>query len=440
MKKNQTKLNFFELEFVKYQTILVCSLPLLMIIGAAVSDIVVSIVAIGYAIYAVRNNATLNVFIDKNIFKYLLIFYLFIIFSSLFSTHIFLSLKFSLPYIRFILLAFLIAFLIKNNSNQFYKFFFISCIVSLSLLFVGSVYEIFSGKNLLGYENINNQSRITGLFRKAILGSYVLKILPIFLVSFFFMKKEKNYNNGFFFLIFFFSAILIFISGDRAPLLLFSIFSLGCFLFLKNYRKKIITILLSLIFIFLFLIATQKRYYDRYITRTLNEIGIGVDKDYNYNAIIKFSNTEFYNKNFFIFSPVHTNYLTTSINIFKDNIYIGAGPKSYSWLSCAKEYKIDEFSCMTHPHNFYAQLLAETGIFGFGIVSFAFFYFIIYLFKITSSVAKKYEFSKEGLIISSLGLLIHLWPLTPHGSFFTNYNCIFIFLCLGFFLGEKKII
>jgi O-antigen ligase len=95
---------------------------------------------------------------------------------------------------------------------------------------------------------------------------------------------------------------------------------------------------------------------------------------------------------------------------------------------------------MTHPHNFYAQLLAETGIFGFGIVSIAFIYIIIYLFKITSSVAKKYEFSKEGLIISSLGLLIHLWPLTPHGSFFTNYNCIFIFLCLGFFLGEKKII
>jgi hypothetical protein len=204
MKKNKTKLNFFELEFVKYQTILVCSLPLLMIIGAAVSDIVVSIIAISYLIYVIRNNAALNTFADKNILKYLLIFYLFIIFSSLFSTHIFLSLKFTLPYIRFILLAFLIAFLIKNNSNQFYKFFFISCIVSISLLFVGSIYEIFSAKNLLGYENINNQTRITSLFRKAILGSYVLKILPIFLVSFFFMKKVKNYNNGFFFLIYFF--------------------------------------------------------------------------------------------------------------------------------------------------------------------------------------------------------------------------------------------
>ena len=439
MKTFNSKFAFFDLKFIQYQTILASSLPLLMIIGAAITDIVVTIMSISYLIYILRNNNIASLFVDKNIFKYLLIFYLFIIISSFFSNNIFLSLKFSLPYIRFILFAFLIAFLIKNNSNNFYKFFFLSCVISISLLFFGSIYELYTGKNILGLQNIDPQNRITSFFRKMILGSYVVKILPMFLVALFFMIKKKNYNNRFFFLIYFISALMIFISGDRAPLILLLIFSLGILIFMKNYRKKFIFFLSFLLCIFLFLTITQKRYYDRYISRTLNEIGIGDNKDYNYNSIIKFSNIEFYNKKYFIFSPTHSNYLNTSINIFKNNIYIGAGPKSYGWLSCSEQYQIDRFSCMTHPHNFYFQLLAETGIFGFGLVLSSFFYFLIYCYKLLSSVKQKYEFSNEGLIISSLGMLMHLWPLTTTGSFFTNYNCILIFFCLGFFLGEKKI-
>jgi len=431
--------NFSESKFINYQTILVCSLPLLLITGSAAPDIIVTIISISCVLFLFRNNSFFTLFIDKNIFTYLFFFYFFIIFSSLFSSNIFTSLKFSIFYLRFIVFSFLVSFLIKNNSLKFYSLFFLSCAISVSLLFFDTLFQFINGKNILGLQTVDSANRISSFFKKMILGSYVLKILPMFLVSIFFMIKKNNYNHNFFYLFYFIAATIIFLSGDRAPLLLLTIFSLGILISLKNYRKRIIIFLFFLFFIFSLLIMTQKRYYDRYIVRTLNEIGLSSDKNYN-EKITNFSHIEFYNKKFFIFSPIHQNYYATAINIFKDNVYIGAGPKSYGWLSCSTyaQYQVDKFSCSTHPHNFYIQLLAETGIIGFALVLFAFIYFIQYLFVLISSNRKKYEFTKEGLTVSLMGMIFHLWPITTTGSFFTNYNCILIFFCFGFFLGEKK--
>ena len=51
--------------------------------------------------------------------------------------------------------------------------------------------------------------------------------------------------------------------------------------------------------------------------------------------------------------------------MFYDNKIFGVGTKMYRILCKDKRYYINEFSCTTHPHNFYFQLLAENGIIGF---------------------------------------------------------------------------
>lgn len=79
--------------------------------------------------------------------------------------------------------------------------------------------------------------------------------------------------------------------------------------------------------------------------------------------------------------PDHIGLFTGAIDIFKKNILFGSGVKTFR-IECiyteqnAYTIKLKEeipniSFCSTHPHNYYLQLLAETGLIGF----FFYFYF-----------------------------------------------------------------
>ena len=57
--------NLLNLKFIKYQTILVCLLPLLLITGPAIPDILITILSISYLVYLIVNNKIRN----QKIFK-----------------------------------------------------------------------------------------------------------------------------------------------------------------------------------------------------------------------------------------------------------------------------------------------------------------------------------------------------------------------------------
>ena len=97
-------------------------------------------------------------------------------------------------------------------------------------------------------------------------------------------------------------------------------------------------------------------------------------------------------------------------------------------------------SCMTHPHSFYIQLLAETGIIGFAFL----FSLLIYLCFLTIKYLY-FKYFKKIKIYSNYNicilacLLITIWPIIPNGNFFNNYLIILYSLPLGFFQKENKI-
>ena len=131
----------------------------------------------------------------------------------------------------------------------------------------------------------------------------------------------------------------------------------------------------------------------------------------------------------------------TSINIFKDNYFLGSGVKSFR-DKCKKDnyYIIENYSafkdkpydfyegytgidgCSTHPHNYYFQLLSETGIFSFMIVISTFFWSVYYFFN------KKEIYVK----ILYLSIVINLFPFVFTGSFYNNFLSILIYLPIGF--------
>ena len=152
----------------------------------------------------------------------------------------------------------------------------------------------------------------------------------------------------------------------------------------------------------------------------------------NCYPIIKIFDTKIYN----ILSIMHFNHYLSAIEIFKDNRLVGIGPKNFRKLCKNKNYFLNEFSCSTHPHNYFLQILTETGLIGsstFLLIYLSFFYLLILNFSIRNN---ENFLSKHILIIS---FLVNLSPIFPSGNFFNNWNAIIYSLPLGFLLSLYRI-
>ena len=90
-----------------------------------------------------------------------------------------------------------------------------------------------------------------------------------------------------------------------------------------------------------------------------------------------------------------------------------------------------------HPHNYYLEILTETGIFGFLIIS------SIFLITLYISFYKKY-FTNSNLRYNHVItpfiflLLIEIFPVKSTGSFFTTANATFIFLIISVIIALSR--
>jgi len=87
-----------------------------------------------------------------------------------------------------------------------------------------------------------------------------------------------------------------------------------------------------------------------------------------------------------------------------------------------------------HPHNYYLEILTETGILGF-ITVLSIIFLILYV-----SLFKKY-FIKNSLINNHFIVpfiflfFVEIFPLKSTGSFFTTGNTTYIFLIMAILIG-----
>jgi O-antigen ligase len=122
----------------------------------------------------------------------------------------------------------------------------------------------------------------------------------------------------------------------------------------------------------------------------------------------------------------------------------GHGPKMFRKICKDEKYSIGKSPCMTHPHNFYIQLLAETGIIGFLFL----FSILLYIFhtalrQFKSIIFKQKRPLNDYQVCLLSGILITVWPLSPNGNLFNNWLMIVYSFPIGFYLqsifSKKKV-
>jgi len=388
-------------------TVLICSIPPSLIIGAAVSEFFVSLTALTFILYSIYYKNYL--YYKKKIFKILLIFFIYIVFSSVMSEYPINSLRSSLFYFRFYLLFLAIWFLLDNNKN-FPKYFLVSIAAPLIIAFSYSLIDIFYS---VRFESMKSGYRISGLFgTELIQGSYFLRFLILFLGVYTLVNRDFK-NKFIYYVIFFISVFIILVSGERASIGLLFIFLL---LFLFFFEIKIfykIKILSAIIFIVVLSIV--------YLPGLKNRV---------------FDNTKsliFESGSIKAFSRGHQEHFISALKMFKKNIITGVGIRNFR-LECRKdEYKyIGVNSCTTHPHNTYIQFLAETGIIGFLFIGSLLLYISIFLMSNFLKVIKGKKILNSANIFS-IAVFINIFPLVTTGSFFNNWLSTVYFLPLAFF-------
>lgn len=393
-------------------------MPVLLISGPFLSDLGLSLITILFLINSVSNK--LKKYYDNFYFKFFLIFCLILNLSSLLSNNILISLKNSLFYFRFGIFSLCFWYLLENNKNIL-KYLFFSILLCYSSLIIDGYFQYFSGKNLFGYP-LYNDYRVSSFFgSELILGSYLARFFPIFFGLFIYLDKSKK-NKLMLFLItivFILSEGLIFISGERLALFFMNLSAIYIILMIKEYKiYRLSTYILSLFLIFILLNFVPKS-KERFIDQTIYDFTRNTDKVY-------------------VFSKPHTDMYITAYKMFLDNKFFGVGPRQFR--NKCDQYPVSEYSCETHPHNTYIELLSEAGIFAFLIV---FMLFIILIYISIKHFIFKFIKGKKN-IINDLevclfsALIISLWPFSPSGSFFNNWMSIVYYFPVGLLLWQRS--
>tara|TARA_Y100000816_G_scaffold39172_1_gene24674 strand:+ start:6202 stop:7521 length:1320 start_codon:yes stop_codon:yes gene_type:complete len=369
--------------------------------------------------------------------KFLISYFFLIILTALVNDYYFFSEKMSwkgyfstvvksIFFLKYLLLYLVLRFLTERKVIKF-KLFFILCSAAAIFVSLDIFYQFFYGKDIFGF--VGQNRKLSGPFGdEFIAGGFIQRysLFAFFLLPIFFSNHKLNKYNKYFIpilFIIFFSALIM--TGNRMPTIVF-LFSVTLILiFQKQTRKFLIpfVIIFSLIFSILFKSnITVRNNFLSFYAEISKMTQLVADKD-------------FFNKN----SNWYLKEFSSFYHTWLINKYIGGGIKNFRYYCHVRPQIVKDpnFVCNMHPHNYYLEILTETGVIGFTLV------IIIFLYILYLSFIKKYflnsNLKNNNLIIPFIFIfLAEIFPLKSTGSFFTTGNSTYLFLLIGIIIGLAR--
>ena len=367
--------------------------PFFLLIERTPGDVYISIVALTFLIRSLKNRdfAWLEFFWVKSVF----IFWGICLLSAVMSPSPSYAFGEALIWIRFPLFAMATAFWLGVDKRLLLLMFFSTA--STILLMCGILAAEMATEGF--------KSRLSWPYDDLVPGNYLAKVgLPVIVFStslFLFLKGSKSLLSGGFCLLVIGMTMM---TGERINFLitLFAVL-LAIFIWETSWKKRFfyITVVSALpILIFAIIPST----FDRFAISFFNQLPLYKGSPY-YDAM----------------APAWL--------IFQQSPTLGIGPGNFRYL-CADLIQPElGYPCHNHPHNFYLQILSETGSLGF-VSAVIFIGSIIVKCFGAMATSRHVLYSVAWVIPFAL-----FWPIRSSADFFGQWNNIFLWSAVALALA-----
>lgn len=401
---------------IKFFSTLIFLLPIALITGPAIPDIFLSLVALYFLIKSIFQKLW-NYYRSPIVYGFLL-FSFYGIVRSLFSDLSMESItnEGSVFYFRYIFFALGVWYLLDHNP-YLSKCLLYVIIVCFLLVTLDSFYQYFVGVNIFGNQKFSTD-RLTGMFGdEPIVGRYLahISILGFTVIYQCYKSSKEIMIYSIVFLVI--AEIVIFLSGERAPLLYINLFSIFILIYAPQFRSYLIIGFFVSIFIIFSIMLINPTAKQRIVNLSIAEI----------------SETTL---PFLPYSELHERHYVTALKMFQERPIFGVGTNTFRFQCEKEQFQYKPGSCTSHPHHYYIQILAELGLIGFlFIMSFVGYFLYVGLKQLYFLI----KYQKEKLIsfeqfLFFIIIFVNWWPLIPHMSLYNNWNNVLIMLPLGYLL------
>ena len=313
------------------------------------------------------------------------------------------SLQQGFVWIRFPLYAAAVQCWIAQNRDVRGSMLFLLSISSIIMSFI-----LFSESYLLGAFD----ERLSWPYGDLIPGNYIAKTcMPVLITLTAICLSKIKINNIDYYVCIFVSIFAVILTGERTSALLIICACLFVVFTINPSLKMIMALSIFLSLILLIIFSFNEHLYIRFTEKLIDSIPI-LNTDTSYWGAWR-----------------------SGLQQGLENFWLGVGP-SGSRHTCqflGPHWLPGSNYCGNHPHNFYIQMFAETGFIGLIIGSFMIFY-ILRSCWLSRGELPSCIFAKTAFIIP----LAVFFPFQQTGSFFGQWNNLFMWFAIGFALSNYQ--
>jgi O-antigen ligase len=321
--------------------------------------------------------------------------------SAIYSDDVPYSLGETIAWFRFPVFAMAVVFWLGKNEHLLYGMLFsigMAMVIMSSILFL----EYF----LIGQIG----GRLSWPYGDLVPGNYLAKAsMPVFVILAALISSSNTRSRICWLPIIYFTLAASVLSGERINFLIRCFAGVLAMVTYKLNKKNIFIVACLSLLSVLLMIWLDKSFVPNFVVRFVDQMPISSDSPY-YRAA----------------GP--------GIIAFLDNPFLGIGPGNLRNLCNVIIDGSQNFDCHPHPHNFYVQILGETGLLGI-------FAACLFIFSILATCWKSAREWQDNVLINTAWItpFVFFWPIASTPDFFGQWNNIFMWSAISISLALARL-